>query len=201
MLGRTTTMGMILGISVIIYSLYKIGPYKTYFKTVVGLISAFVITTIILYNIDSKWQENLEFGFEGFFSLIEKGRWEVHSNDMLQEGFIFPDNVKTWLIGDGYFDEPGDTNPYYTGPSFYGYYMGTDSGYSRFIFYFGLIGLFAFSVFMIKTIMICADTFPKYKYMFFGILLLNFIIWIKVSTDIYVTMAPFISLSFVKRAY
>ena len=76
--------------------------------------------------------------------------------------------------------------------------MGTDSGYSRFLFYFGLIGLLAFSAFFVETVSICAGPFPEYKYIFWGILVLNFAIWVKVSTDIYVTLAPFICLCMMK---
>lgn len=194
MIGRTTTVGMVLGMLVIVYSFFSSGVSTKYIRTVTSLTVVFVTLAIILYSTDVRWQENLKFGFEGFFSLVEKGKWEVHSNEMLKEGFIYPDNIKTWLIGDGYFDEPGDTTPYYTGQSFYGFYKGTDSGYSRFLFYFGAIGLLLFSAFFVKVANVCAKIFP-YKYMFWIILLLNFIVWIKVSTDIYVTLAPFVCLS------
>lgn len=194
MIGRTTTVGMVLGMLVIVYSFFSSGVSTKYIRTVTSLTVVFVTLAIILYSTDVRWQENLKFGFEGFFSLVEKGKWEVHSNEMLKEGFIYPDNIKTWLIGDGYFDEPGDTTPYYTGQSFYGFYKGTDSGYSRFLFYFGAIGLLLFSAFFVTVANVCAKIFP-YKYMFWIILLLNFIVWIKVSTDIYVTLAPFVCLS------
>ncbi len=194
MIGRTTTVGMVLGMLVIVYSFFSSGVSTKYIRTVTSLTVVFVTLAIILYSTDVRWQENLRFGFEGFFGLVEKGKWEVHSNEMLKEGFIYPDNIKTWLIGDGYFDEPGDTTPYYTGQSFYGFYKGTDSGYSRFLFYFGAIGLLLFSAFFVKVANVCAKIFP-YNYMFWIILLLNFIVWIKVSTDIYVTLAPFVCLS------
>lgn len=198
MIGRTTTVGMLLGLAIIGYSLFTIGVSQKYICSVVGILILLAITGIILYNTNAKWQENIEFGFEGFFSLIEKGKWEVHSNDMLREGFIYPDNLKTWLIGDGYFNEPSATTPYYTGESFYGFYMGTDAGYSRFIFYFGIIGLSIFSAYFISVARFCAKLLPKYKYMFWAMALLNFLIWIKVSTDIYVTFASFVCLSMMK---
>lgn len=195
MIGRTTTIGMILGTIILIYSLCIRGATPQYKKIIIGLITAFAFVAVVLYNSNSKWRNNLEFGFEGFFSLYEQGKWKVSSNEMLKEGFIYPDNIKTWLIGDGYFDEPKITDPYYIGRTFYGYYMGTDAGYSRFLFYFGLIGLLTFSAFFIKVVVICMKAFPQYKYMFLSVLALNFIIWIKVSTDIYVTLAPFVCLS------
>lgn len=49
--------------------------------------------------------------------------------------YVFPDNLKTWIIGDGYFNGPEDSDPYYTGEIWdIGYYKGTDVGYLRFIF-------------------------------------------------------------------
>ena len=62
---------------------------------------------------------------------------------------VFPDNWVTWLIGDGYAANPMDKtlsffDPYYTGPIYHGYYKGTDIGYLRYIFYFGLVGTFVF---------------------------------------------------------
>lgn len=199
MIGRTTTIGMLLGIMILVYSFLIKDASIKYIRLVIGLVAVFTLIAVILYNSDMKWRDNLEFGFEGFFSLVEKGKWEVSSNEMLKEGFIYPDNIKTWLIGDGYFDEPISTNPYYVGPDFYGYYMGTDSGYSRFLFYFGALGLLMFSAFFINIARVCANTLVNYKSMFWILLLLNFIIWVKVSTDIYVTIAPFFCLGLMNQ--
>lgn len=72
--------------------------------------------------------------------------------------------------------------------------MGSDVGYVRFIFYFGLTGLIAFSLFMIKAGLICFKRFRDYRYMFLMFVALNFIIWLKVSTDIFLVFAPFLCL-------
>ena len=108
--------------------------------------------------------------------------------------YIFPDNLKTWFIGDGYFDNPyySDSEPYYVGPKMGGYYMGTDVGYLRFIYYFGLIGLFVFSTFMLKIGQILMNRFHEERVMFLIIILLNFIVWFKVSTDLFVIYALFL---------
>lgn len=194
MIGRTTTIGMVLAIGVIIYILCTNGIEKRQeFLCWLGSASILVAAlSVYLYYTDTYWQRYLKFGFEGFFSLIEKGRWEVHSNDMLREGIIFPEGVRQWLIGDGYFGNTDVIDPYYTGETWYGFYKGTDSGYSRFLFYFGLVGLTAFSAFLIKVTQICMCKFPQYKYMFLLVLILNFIYWIKVSTDIFLVLAPFL---------
>lgn len=113
---------------------------------------------------------------------------------------VFPDNWVTWLIGDGYAANPMDKtlssfDPYYTGPVYHGFYMGTDIGYLRYIFYFGLVGTFVFSLFMWKSAWACIHRFKDYKMMFLMILLVNYIGWFKVSTDIFLVFAIFLVLS------
>ena len=139
---------------------------------------------VYLYRVDVNFYEKLRFGFEGFFSLAEKGEWDVSSNNRLMGMWVWPDNLTTWLIGDGYFNSPNE-NPYYIGPSFEGYYMGTDIGYCRFIFYFGIIGLAIFCVHFINCAKQCSKNIPQCRMLFWLILLINFIGWAKVSSDIF----------------
>ena len=107
---------------------------------------------------------------------------------------VFPDDLHTWIIGDGYLENPFNRDMNYIGPNFGGYYMATDIGYLRFLFYFGLIGLLLFCVYMVACANELMKRFPAYGWMFFCILLINFIVWIKVSTDIFVVMAIFLCL-------
>ena len=105
---------------------------------------------------------------------------------------VFPDNLKTWLIGNGYFENPYWSDPYYVGRKFAGYYMQTDIGYCRFLFYFGIFGLLAFIAYFIKVGTTCMKRFSDYKLMFFAILMVNFIVWCKVSSDIFLVFAIFL---------
>ena len=158
----------------------------------VGIVA--VIVCSVLYSESPVFKDNFRFGFEGFFSLAETGRWETNSNNILKNMIVFPDNLHTWIIGDGYFDNPFNRDMNYIGPNFGGYYMATDIGYLRFLFYFGLIGLLLFCVYMVACANELMKRFPAYSWMFFCILLINFIVWIKVSTDIFVVMAIFLCL-------
>ena len=74
--------------------------------------------------------------------------------------------------------------------------MGTDIGYCRFIFYFGVIGLLAISAVMIYAAIICCNKFSDYTYMFLLALLAGFIMWTKSATDIFVFFDLFICASF-----
>lgn len=196
MIGRTTTVGMLLAIAywayVLLMNKVVMGKERNLMISwIVGGIFVVMIISVSLYNVSDFWQKYFRFGFEGFFSLVEQGTWHVQSNELLKQGLIFPDNVRTWIIGDGYMGAMAN-DPYYQGDLFYGFYMGTDAGYSRFLFYFGLIGLGAFIAFMCKVCRVCIGYSLRYRYMFLTMLLLNLMIWVKVSTDIFLAFAPFL---------
>ena len=172
----------------------------TFWKWAVGVIVVFVPVLIYFYNNNQMIYENFRFGFEGFFSLWETGKWEVSSNDILKNMVVFPDNLRTWIIGDGYAVNPSDIHspyfdPNYVGESYHGYYMETDIGYLRYIFYFGLAGLGMFIAFFCVAAQVCIKRFPAYRILFLMFLLLNFIGWFKVSTDIFLVFALFLCIS------
>lgn len=200
MIARTTIVGVLLAI---VYWMVVSYPYsftinrssRGVLKHVLLVLAVALPIIIHLYDNNPVVREDIRFAFEGFFSLAEKGEWDVHSNNRLMEMYVFPDNAKTWIIGDGYFDGPSNTDPYYVGPTMTGFYMWTDVGYLRFIFYFGLIGLAAFMFFFIKCGQVCAHKFRNYALLFWLLMLLNFIIWFKVSTDIFVVFALFLCIS------
>lgn len=196
MVGRTTTVGMVLAIVYWIYMYFrgdKRGQFSKYLFVVALCSLPFII---YLYKTDLVIQDYLRFGFEGFFSLVEQGKWDVGSNNILREYMIvFPDNLKTWLIGDAYAMNPSEYDPLYIGPVFKGFYMNTDVGYLRFIFYFGIIGCITMVLFISKISAICIERFPEYRVMFLMLLVVNLVIWLKVTTDIFLVFAPYLCIS------
>ena len=88
-----------------------------------------------------------------------------------------------------------DDDPYYIGPAYHDFYKMTDVGYSRFLFYFGLLGLLSFSSIILMSSYICMNRLKKYKRMFVFYAILNFIIWFKVSTDIFLVFAIFLCIT------
>ena len=68
-------------------------------------------------------------------------------------------------------------------------------GYLRFIYYFGVIGLFCFCMFMLKAGQIVTGRFEKERLMLWVVLSVNFIVWLKVSTDIFLVFALFLCIS------
>lgn len=200
MMARTTTVGVLVAL---LYLVMSSGSFTLLIKKnsiriwnyLGGILCIAVPLLIYLYSSNEQFHDNIRFAFEGFFSLAETGEWETHSNNILKEMIVFPDNMKTWIIGDAYFDNPYWSDPYYLGPKFYGYYMQTDIGYLRFIFYFGLIGLAAFIAYFCKVAKSCVTRFPKYSTMFVLLLAINLIVWLKVSTDIFLVFAIFLCVS------
>lgn len=197
MISRTTTMGDVLAVGYWVFCGLRAGKngntYSWTFLKVLGIAAAvFLPVIIVLYNTNYSFYTNIRFAFEGFFSLFETGRWQTTSNDILfNHMIVFPDNFRTWLIGDGYAANP-EYDQYYIGESYHGFYKGTDIGYLRYIFYFGLVGLGLFIAYFCKVAGVCMKRFPLYRMMFLMVLAVNFIGWIKVSTDLFVVFALFL---------
>lgn len=199
MIARTTIVGV--GLAVIYWIIAGIKDctkaeseiyYLWRWMLGIGAISLMII--IPLYNVNPGFRENVRFAFEGFFSLAEKGVWHVDSNDILKNMYVFPDNLKTWIIGDGYIENP-KSDPYYIGEMTGGYYMGTDVGYLRFIFYFGVLGLITFVYYFVALTKWCMRKFTNQQLLFLLFLLVNLIGWFKVATDVFLVFAPFLLIS------
>lgn len=204
MIARTTYIGCVIGlVYLIIYSGIWRLSLKTSIAKIMGVILVLLIVLIpiciYLYNTDPRIYKLLRFAFEGFFNLAERGEWSLASNEKLKSMIVFPETLKTWIIGDGYFGNPYNSDPYYVGGYIEGWYMGTDIGYLRFIFYFGIIGLSAFVLFITYSARLCWKAFPDYKLMFVLIYMVGLIVWFKVSTDIFLVFALFICLSVVQQ--
>lgn len=197
MISRSTVFGVVLGLMFIVI----VGLFSKRSRRLLLILGVSVFITIVLctflYNTNEVFRSNIRFGFEGFFSLFEMGEWQVNSNDILKNMVVWPDNLKTWIIGDGYINNPTDKSlstfdPYYVGQLSGGYYKGTDIGYLRYIFYFGVIGLFAFIMYFAEACKMLCRRFAAYKFMFIMVLVINYMQWFKVSSDLFMIFAPFL---------
>ena len=198
MMSRTTTIGVLLSFLLIanhfsrINSISKKLTISFYFIIIVAILA---VGVSFLYKTNLEFKKQFEFGFEGFFSLSEKGEWETNSGNILKNMIVWPESLKTWLIGDGFANNQ-DSNIDFFGRRTGGYYMGTDIGYLRYIFYFGLLGLFFISALFAYATYALSKYFKQYKLMFLFIMLFNFIGWLKVSSDIIMVFCPFLVLMF-----
>ena len=201
MIGRTTTVGAGMAVAYWIYAwlFCKDDERKAEAKRVMWTIAIALLLCLPLvihfYNVDASIHKNIRFAFEGFFSLVEKGRWETNSNEILKSMYVLPDNSRTWLIGDGYMENPYYTDPYYIGEKWGGYYHGTDVGYLRFIFYAGIFCMLTFVLYMLKVAQVCMRRFEGYALLFFALLILNYLVWLKVSSDLFPVFAIFLCIT------
>lgn len=199
MIARTTLVGVAIGMAFIVLGqFFRSSDYNSnskqmaFFSWVLVLIAGIVVC-VILYDTNPQARRLFRFAFEGFFSLVEKGHWETTSTEKLQTMVVFPETLHTWVIGDGYFMNSRYDVNYLGDATDEGFYMGTDVGYLRFIFYFGIIGLIPMMGVVIYSAVVCMRHFREEAWLFVLALLVGLIVWLKVSTDIFLFFALFLS--------
>lgn len=183
MIARTTTVGAIAAMLFFVVCLGKrfgIETPKALFFSFIILILLGCFAVIWLKsnpNNIKNLNQHLEFAFEGFYNYYRTGSFETHSTNILQSMYRWPENLKTWLYGDGLWDVDGH------------FYMFTDVGYIRFLFYFGLPGLLSFISLYIFATIEGRRLFPEDKVVFILLFIINMVVWAKVSTDTFVVFA------------
>lgn len=185
-ISRTTTVGM--GLGLLVFAL-STGLYKFVIKVgkikiirVFGVMLAIGIPTVIYYyNVNPSFQKQIEYGFEGFFNLFESGEFQTSSTDELSTMWVWPHDTQTWLIGSGRFGSRDLGN----------YYYFSDIGYCRFVSYSGLIGITVFGLYFIYNAVYFSIRYPRYRYIFLLMIVVTFVIWSKVATDIFQLYALF----------
>ncbi len=181
-ISRTTILGLGASLGYLLFgsSVFRkaIKQYSGKLSLLFGLFLAVAIgISIYLYNTNIEFYDQMRFAFEGFFNYVEKGEWRTDSTDKLnREMWVWPEDQKTWLIGSGLFDN---------------FVYGTDIGYCRFILYSGLIGFSVFALLFVFNALVFMKRHPEYWMFFLILLVLTFIIWFKVATDIFFIYAVF----------
>lgn len=185
MMSRTTTVGALLAIAYIVFCSIRgrscdeksYHPLRRFLS-----VSICLVPFLLVFNrLFPQASELYKFAFEGFYRFLETGEWETSSTNILWEMWsIWPTNLKTWMIGDGLFLDPNDPTLYY---------MGTDVGYARFVFFCGLLGLIVFAMLFVYLRSVLKDRLPQHSELFLLLLILVFAVWIKVTTDIFLIFA------------
>jgi len=186
MMSRTTLIGILLSFAIFSYK-SKIFILKS--STIKLCIIFAVLVVLSVYFMPSSVYNKIKtasrFGFEMFYNYFEKGELTSKSTKDLSRMFdVFPQNLKTWIIGDGYYSDPFNRLLYY---------MNTDVGYARLLFYFGTIGLLAYFTYQIALLKIAykitENAFPLF---FFTIAILLLILNLKGTTDMTSLVSLFI---------
>ena len=176
-IARTTWAGALLGILYMIVSnlVIKQGGMELrqihFWLLLLGIVVITAAVSTYLYYHNPDFRANLRFGFEGFFNWAETGVFRTDSTDKLNRiMWVWPKDTRSWVIGTGLFAD---------------WVYGTDIGYCRFTLYCGLVGLVIFSIFFIYNGFVMARKFPDFTLASLFLIALTFIIWMKVSTDIF----------------
>lgn len=130
---------------------------------------------ILLENNDVKM---LTQAFELFINYSQSGKLESDSTNHLSEMYVYPDNLKTWILGDGRFIAEDGMH----------YYKGTDVGYLRILFFMGLFGLlitYYQKIYLLyTTIKLKNYKLLQYKHLIYFLFLLTLILNFKGFTDL-----------------
>lgn len=78
---------------------------------------------------NSEYERTFQWMFEWYINLKENGSLETSSSNRLKEMYFWPEDLKTWLVGDGRFQNENGS-----------FYKSTDAGYLRNLFYWGILG-------------------------------------------------------------
>ena len=176
-ISRTTIVGTAMGIAYMVISLVRLrrGGFITTSMVRVLFIFIVVLTGIIaasvlFYQRSATFEGYLRFGFEAFFNWAETGEFRTSSTDELGKMWVWPTDIRTWVIGRGT----------------YGVFENdTDIGYCNFTFYCGLIGLVLFSLYFIYVHLVLNRKFANFWIPSLLFVALTFIVWCKVTTDIF----------------
>ena len=138
-MSRTTYVGM--GLSILILLKNRGSKSQLLFYFIASFI-ALVVATMVMVPADYL-QGFFDYGFEILSNYLSGYGAESKSTNQLQEIYVFPESINTWLFGDALWTDPRNKDLYY---------MHTDVGYLRMIFYSGLCGLTTYFTFVYAQI-------------------------------------------------
>ena len=141
---RTAIIGVILSLFVMFSN--KKNSYKYFFISIFIIIAIYILSKSV--SLSNRFADLIDFGFKFIYNYKDSQASE--SVDGVAEMLsVVPDNVKTWLIGDGYYKASNGVQ----------YYKNIDVGFLRSIFSFGIVGL---SVFIFLNIFVIYKISKEY---------------------------------------
>jgi hypothetical protein len=176
-ISRTTIVGGAMGVAYMVLTLIRLrqGGFVTIrmvrgFFIFIMVLAIILVVSVYFYRTSRTFEGYLRFGFEAFFNWAETGEFRTHSTDELSEMWVWPSDMRTWILGRGTFGVFAND---------------TDIGYCNFTFYCGLIGMFLFSLYFLYVHLVLNRKFRHFGITSLLLVALTFIIWLKVTTDIF----------------
>ncbi|WP_143340963.1 hypothetical protein [Dethiosulfovibrio salsuginis] len=130
-----------------------------------GILLTVALLILALHNI-YKDEPLYRWGLEPIYNLLEHGQLKTSSSDVLKTMYTFPDRTHTYIFGDGKYvnrDVMGRES---------GYYMHTDVGYMRLLYYGGVPMVIAYFIpYMVATVLYLKSRPQKTeKYVFLSLI-------------------------------
>jgi len=183
---RTVMIGGGIGAFILLLSFMRDSKHFITNTIAIGLtVMAIIYVLSLIPSSDIDFDTLSNFGFE-MFRALEEGDTSTHSTDtMVSQYSIMPDNLKTWLIGDAMWK----------GRNSWDYYMGTDIGVFRNLFYFGIIGSICFYLYNWKTLELSIKRNRIFgitsKYVVITLFLYTMILNFKGANDLFYYVLPY----------
>ena len=135
MMARTTIVGALMALAMLLYNVLRNNiRINTLFSIFSFTIFVIIFISYFTTYLSEDFDTIIKFGFQMFISKQETGEMHVDSWDSMVSMYRFPSEFTTWIIGDGrWMNDSKD-----------GFYMATDIGFIRMIYYFGIIGLLSY---------------------------------------------------------
>ena len=184
---RTIMIGGGIGAVILFLAFLKGGGINVLKSIVMVGVAAIVLfwsSSKVLTTSDIDFELLSDFGFE-LFRAMESGEGTRTTDIMISQYSILPDNPKTWIIGDARW----------TGDKGWDYYGGTDIGFGRNLFYFGIIGsilLYLYNYNILKITFRRRNFFGKTtKYVVAVLFIYTLILNAKGPADLYFYVLPY----------
>lgn len=187
---RTTMIGFVMSVMLAFCYFMRypsnraaIANFRRYLLIFGVIILCVVSAYLSSKRLQDEYGKIVEFAFEMVYSYFEGDGLSTESSEDLKTLYVWPDNLKTYLIGDGKFWADAEKQSYY---------MFTDVGYLRLIYYFGVPGMLLFMSYTGVIARMCSrysgskTMYLSFLVVFLYSLLLNLKGFIDMSTTMYI---------------
>lgn len=179
-MSRTSVLGFFVGLLLLIDK--KTVFWKKHTNYLLCSIITVFFVTYFCFMLSSGLVDSFEvlssYAFEAIYNYSDTGNTSsVSTNRLLEMYQTYPNNIFTWIFGDGHYSDPFGN----------GYYMQVDVGYSRLIFYFGLVGLVLFFLFQFYLVRNAIRSFPNATKLF----VLSFVLLLALNLKGFADFSPY----------
>lgn len=129
-----------------------------------------VMGSVVFIYLFANNEQLVSWAFELFINMGNNGQIESESTNQLKDMYILPTTIDTWLFGDGRLSD-----------QYGGFYMGSDVGYVRSIFYWGITGTIVYLFIQFKMVRkaISSSHDVTYRFFVYFIFIFFLIYWLK----------------------